>query len=251
MYKTLENTLFIGKKVIYVPSCPSTNDLALKLLHHQVLPEGTVIITNKQTEGRGQRGNKWLTEPGLNLTLSVILRPTFLAIKDQFYLTIVTALAVRDFINTQAEIVAQIKWPNDILINNKKAGGILIENQLQGEYISTTVVGIGLNVNQKNFELLSATSIRLEMNREFVLSEIFTDLLSNLESRYLTLRSGDLSSLKKDYLNSLFRLNEQHTYISNNIQFTGVIRDIDAWGKLLIETEKGIKRFDLKEVSFL
>jgi BirA family transcriptional regulator, biotin operon repressor / biotin---[acetyl-CoA-carboxylase] ligase len=251
VYKTVENTLFIGKNVVFVPTCPSTNDLALRLLQQPSLAEGTVVITDHQTAGRGQRGNQWHADPGQNLTLSVILKPTFLVVKDQFYLTIVTALAVHDFIKTLTASHAQIKWPNDILMNGKKLGGILIENQLQRESIATSVIGIGLNVNQKNFAIQTATSLSLLARQDFTLQSIFPVLLSHLESRYLMLRSSKYEVLKRDYLQNLYQLNEEHTYQSNNERFTGIIRGIDAWGKLMIETEQGMRSFDLKEVSFL
>jgi BirA family transcriptional regulator, biotin operon repressor / biotin---[acetyl-CoA-carboxylase] ligase len=251
VYKTVENTLFIGKNIVFVPACTSTNDLALKLLPQSGVAEGTVVITDSQTAGRGQRGNQWQAEPGKNLTLSVILKPIFLPVKHQFYLTMATALAVHDFFKTLIPIATQIKWPNDILMGGKKLGGILIENQLQGDSISTAVVGIGLNINQKNFDIQTATSLSLVAQHEFTLQAIFPALLSHLESRYLMLRSGKHEVLKQDYLRHLFQLNEVRTYQRNQQQFTGIIRGIDAWGKLLIETEAGVSSFDLKEVSFL
>lgn len=251
MYKTLENTLFIGKNIIYLPSCTSTNDLAIKLLHLQKPTEGTILITDEQTAGRGQRGNQWQAEPGQNLTLSVILRPVFLAVKHQFYLTMVTALAVHDFLASQFTTPAQIKWPNDILMGGKKLGGILIENQIQGESLSATVIGIGLNINQKDFSISTATSLRLVAGHEFILQTCFTTLLSHLESRYLMLRSGKYQGLEQDYLQHLYQRNEVRTYEHNHQKFTGIILGIDDWGKLMIETEAGVRSFDLKEVAFL
>lgn len=251
MYKTVENTLFTGKNVVFISSCTSTNDLALKLLQQSKVAEGTVVITNSQTAGRGQRGNQWQAEPGQNLTLSVILRPAFLQIKDQFYLTMVTALAVHDFLKSQLSTPAQIKWPNDILMRGKKLGGILIENQLQGNHLATSVVGIGLNINQKNFAFPTATSLSLLTQQTYALGDIFSALLSHLESRYLMLHGGKFEVLKQDYLQNLFQLNEVRTYQSKHGQFTGIIRGIDAWGKLVMETEQGLQHFDLKEIVFL
>ncbi len=251
MYKTVENTLFIGKKIVFVPTCTSTNDLAIKLLQQPTAVEGTIVVTDSQTAGRGQRGNQWQTEPGQNLTLSIILKPVFLAVKDQFYLTMVTALGVHDFLKTQAPTPAQIKWPNDILMGGKKLGGILIENQLQSDSISAAVIGIGLNINQKAFAIHTATSLSLVAQHDFTLQETFALLLSHLESRYLMLRNGHLDVLKRDYLQNLFQLNEVANYLHSDQQFTGIIRGVDAWGKLIIETEQGVKSFDLKEVSFL
>src|SRR5688572_19822458 len=118
-----------------MPECHSTNTLAMELCQQTNAPEGTLVITSKQTSGRGQRGNTWESIPHMNLTFSLVLRPTFLSVREQFYLNIFTSLSIRDFLAESCHIPIHIKWPNDILANDFKICGILIENQLSGDKI--------------------------------------------------------------------------------------------------------------------
>ncbi len=251
MYKTSENTLFIGKNLVHVPTCGSTNDLAISLLQQSKAVEGTVVITDHQTAGRGQRGNQWQAEPLQNLTFSIVLKPVFLPVKDQFYLTICTALAICDYLYAKALPVVKIKWPNDILYQKKKICGILIENQIQGQGIVSSIIGIGINVKQQIFQSSMATSLYNLTKQDYNLSEELLHLFSHLEARYLMLRSGKKSELMQNYLDHLFQINETHTYQSKNGLFKGVILGIDEWGKLRVETDDGVQPFDLKEISYV
>ncbi|WP_236612907.1 biotin--[acetyl-CoA-carboxylase] ligase [Cesiribacter andamanensis] len=131
MYNSPADTLFIGSSIIYLPECHSTNTAALHLLENESLPEGAVLITDKQTAGRGQRGNNWEASPGQNLTFSVVLRPRFLPIRDQFLLTISISLAIYDLLTDLQVPALSIKWPNDLYCGTKKIGGILIESSLK------------------------------------------------------------------------------------------------------------------------
>jgi BirA family transcriptional regulator, biotin operon repressor / biotin---[acetyl-CoA-carboxylase] ligase len=251
LYKIPANTLFLGKNLVFVPECHSTNTLGLQLVSSPSTAEGTVIITNNQTAGRGQRGNTWEAEAGLNLTFSVVLKPQFLSIKDQFYLTIVAALAVRDYLKKKIADKVHIKWPNDILAAGKKICGILIENQLQGNVILSAVVGIGLNVNQISFTNEQRGSIKGFTGVETDLQESLEDLLSCLEARYLQLRQNHLKELKDAYLSGLYWRNEVHTFSSGDTTFEGTIRAIDETGKLQLETAGAMKFFGIKEITYL
>lgn len=250
MYKTVEHTLFIGKNVVFVPECSSTNDLANKLAQSSK-GEGTVVITNRQTAGRGQRGNSWQAAPEQNLTFSIIIRPIFLAIKDQFFLTVITALGVHDYLKNKALEKVQIKWPNDILVNDRKICGILLENQVQGTLITTSIIGIGLNILQEDFGVLNATSLKKETGSIFSLPDELSQLLSFIESRYLQLRQGKCSDLLQDYLQVLYRRNQLATYRSNDALFTGVITGVDEIGKLQIKIEEEVRTFDLKDIQYV
>ena len=152
MYKIPANTLFVGKNLVFVPDCPSTNTLALQITQQSPAKEGTLVITDNQTAGKGQRGNVWEAEPRQNLTFSLILKPGFLAVSKQFYLNVVICLALKDYLMEKISRTVYIKWPNDILVHEKKISGVLIENQLQGAHISNSIVGIGLNMNQKTIQ---------------------------------------------------------------------------------------------------
>jgi len=251
LYKIPANTLFLGKQLVFVPECHSTNTLALQLSQNTSTLEGAVIITNNQTAGRGQRGNSWEAAPGMNLTFSVVLRPGFLAPKDQFYLNIITSLAVRDYLIGKTNEPVVIKWPNDILVQKKKICGILIENQIQGSSLVSAVVGIGLNVNQTNFQKDTATSLKLVTNTEASLESALHELLHFLETRYLQLRQQNTSALREEYLSNLYCRNEQHEFSSGDTTFMGTIQGIDETGRLVVDTVQGLKYFGIKEIIFV
>src|SRR5262249_40524297 len=117
----------------------------MELASKSALPEGTVVITSNQYAGRGQRGNEWNSEPGMNLTFSVLLKPSSLSVKNQFFLTIIASLSVFDFLKEKQVGDLKIKWPNDILVYKKKICGMLIENSILGETINQSIIGVGLN----------------------------------------------------------------------------------------------------------
>lgn len=201
-------TLFIGKNIIFLPEVESTNSYAINLLKNVKLAEGTVIHTAHQTLGKGQRGSLWIAEHNSNVTASVILNPSFLAIENQFYLYMISALACYDTItelvdNSQFDI--KIKWPNDILLNRKKISGILIESTVQQLKLAWSVIGIGINVNQEIFEAyLNATSLRLADGKQRYAEDVMKLFCMKLEKYYLDLRVGKLEALKSSYLQHLF-----------------------------------------------
>jgi len=251
LYKIFANTLFTGQQLVFVPECHSTNSLASELAIRSILSEGTVVITSNQTAGRGQRGNSWETAAGMNLTLSILVKPTFLSVKNQFYLTIITSLAVADLLKEQVVLGTKIKWPNDILVNQKKIGGILIENSVQKEMIQQSIVGIGLNVNQKNFSIPTATSLANAADHDFDLNKVLNLLLEKFEHRYLQLRSDKHTELKNEYQKNLFGLGERRQFLSNDLQFQGVIQNVNENGELVLNVNDKLKNYSLKEISFV
>jgi BirA family biotin operon repressor/biotin-[acetyl-CoA-carboxylase] ligase len=241
----------MGKKLISVPECPSTNDLASQIAIQPSTIEGTVVITEHQTAGKGQRGNVWVTEKGQNLTFSTILKPKFLKTQEQFQLTMCIALGITDFLSTIMEATISIKWPNDILVNGKKVCGILIENQINSNMISHSIIGVGLNVNQKTFSFPNASSLSAIAEKTFSLPELFEQLLGKIESRYLQLKSGTIEVMKEEYLNLLLWLNEEHLFSASNTEFSGIIKGVDQTGRLDIETSEGNRFFSAKEVVYI
>lgn len=209
--------------------------------------EGTVIITHHQTLGRGQRGNTWESGKGLNLTFSLILHPVFLRITDQFQLNKAVALAVHDVLKKYVEPV-RVKWPNDIMIGDKKVCGILIENLLAGEKLSRSIVGIGLNVNQKEFSSPTATSVLIESGKEIDLVKMFDELMKALEWRYLQLKTRDVN---RDYLDAMYGINQVRRFAIRDSETEGIIRGVDDHGKLIVEINKVPQAFDLKEIKFV
>ena len=251
MYKILAHTLFIAKQVISLPTCHSSNDTARQLAHKADTLEGAVVICQDQTGGKGQRGNTWEAVGGKNLTLSVILRPRFLNVKQQFYLNMIASLAVKEAINSFAPAVdLRVKWPNDVLLNQKKISGILIENSINGHALETAVIGIGINVNQTDFSAPKATSMALATGSESDLNQVYGQLLANLENQYLRLKAGRFAEIKADYLKHLFGFGENRRYLAE-YRFEGEIEDVTYEGRLVIRGPQGRQTYDLKEIEFI
>jgi BirA family biotin operon repressor/biotin-[acetyl-CoA-carboxylase] ligase len=157
---------------------------------------------------------------------------------------------VADYLKSLGLEGVKIKWPNDVLVDEKKTGGILIENSLQGEAIQKSIVGIGLNINQKSFAASTATSLALVVGKDFDVNTALNSLLTKFESRYLQLRAGKYAELKKEYLENLFGLGEQRTFTARNERFSGIIQDVNEKGELIISVQGNPTHFSLKEISF-
>ena len=251
MYKIPARTLFAGKNLVYVPQCHSTNTLAAELGQKVETPEGTVVITDHQIAGRGQRGNTWEAQPGKNLTFSLILKPDFLAAKDQFQLNEAISVGIARYIASFVAHKVAIKWPNDILVRDRKVCGILIENHLNSESIGCSIVGIGLNINQQSFAVPNAESIGMITGKEYQLRSEFEVLLYELEVCYLDLKKGKQVELENKYLDLLYRKDEIHLFTARDEIFEGIICGVNEEGKLRINVG-GIERvFGAKEVAFL
>lgn len=252
MYKIYPKTLFLGQIIQYLPSCQSTNDEASALIAHSDPAEGTLVITDNQTAGRGQRGNQWEAQAGQNLTVSAILRPVFLSASEQFWLNIALSLGIYDTLQPLLGDALRVKWPNDIYVGNQKLGGILIENILHGYNIEWSIVGMGLNINQTEFGYSTATSLQLQspLSNTYDLPGLLSRLCETLEQRYLQLRSGQRDTLKINYLQILYRYQEEHPFESEGQVFRGTIVGVDATGRLAIATDGQVRYFGFKEVSF-
>lgn len=167
-----------------------------------------MVQTDKQTAGIGQFGSQWVTNPGENLTLSIILYPGWLPLKQQFLLSMAAALSVHDTLKAWGLNDASIKWPNDLMLGSRKTAGILLQNSIKGHVLDYSVIGIGLNVNQTDFpaELPHATSMRLHAGRVFNLEEVAQSLFAALESRYLQVKAGRTGEISEAYHHCLFGL---------------------------------------------
>ncbi|HEY4652841.1 MAG TPA: biotin--[acetyl-CoA-carboxylase] ligase [Pontibacter sp.] len=247
----LPNTLFIGQQLYYLPVCASTNSEAQQLLIKNKATEGCTIVTSDQTNGRGQRGNSWEAEPGKNITLSVILSPVFLPVRQQFYLNMAVSLAVLGLLREQGAAETQVKWPNDLYFKDKKLGGILIENTINSHSLQHSIVGIGLNINQLDFGVSTATSLAAATNTAYELEPLISRLLELLEGRYLELRNGKHAKLKYEYLQALYRYQELHQFIVDNRKVAGSIVGIDEDGRLGVEIEQELQFFGLKEITYV
>lgn len=233
-----------------MPECHSTNDIAAAIAKTKGSWEGTVVVTDHQTNGRGQRGNNWQSAKGQNLTFSVLLNPATLKATDHFHLHYVASVAVFNTLKVYLRGV-KIKWPNDILVKEKKICGILIENSISKGCIENSIIGIGLNVNQDVFEYDRATSLKdltgVIYNRE----EILALFCEQLEAAYLILRSGNLASLKTQYNRNLFRRNQLAMYEAHGETFSGSVEGVDEHGRLILERAGEPHYYDFKEIRFV
>ena len=231
--------------------CHSTNDIAADLIKQSAQLEGTTIITENQTQGRGQRGNQWEAEAGKNATFSIILRPTIVPIQNQFQLHLITTLAIYNSLFPILGKELKIKWPNDIYYKDRKLGGILIENSIKGHQIEHSIIGIGLNLNQSRFHYPRAISILDITNKEIEVNEMIEKIIIELEKKYLMLKQGQLSLLKSQYLRRLYQFNEENYYESMGHHFKGKIVMVDDHGLLHINEGEITHKFAFKEVTYL
>ncbi|WP_210466288.1 biotin--[acetyl-CoA-carboxylase] ligase [Rufibacter roseolus] len=234
-----------------MPECASTNTEAHLLLNKNGATDGCVIVAGAQTGGRGQRGNTWDVEPDKNITLSVILKPTFLEAQHQFSLNIAVSLAALDLLREYLPEGVALKWPNDLYYRDRKAGGILIENAVSGRFLQHSVIGIGLNVNQVSFVHPRATSLALLTGEQIPLPKAISKLLENLERRYLALRTGAGEAQKREYLQHLYRYQEWHSYEVGGQVLPGQITGVDATGRLAVLIEQKLQFFQFQEIKFV
>lgn len=251
---TIENTLFIGKVLLHHKELDSTNLTATDYLSKNNPSEGTVISTYRQTAGRGQIGSKWESTPDKNLSFSIILYPDMLSAQRQFLLSQTISLGVYDFLSQNIATGLKIKWPNDIYVNDKKIGGILIQNALSGKKIQSAIVGIGLNINQKSFSenIPNPISLCQITKQEMPLDQLLMELCRCIDMRYRQLKDLQFLSIEKDYLRRLYKINQVHQFtdLADATNFTGKITGISSSGQLEIATSSGVRRFGLKEIRF-
>ena len=225
--------------------------MASVLLTKQEQLNGTVVYSDFQSSGKGQRGNSWESAKGKNILLSIILETEFVEASDFFNLTVITSLAIHDVLSEYLRDGFQIKWPNDLFFQDKKIGGILIENYIKQNVIEWCIVGVGLNINQVRFHEKNAISLAQICSQSFDREELISVLLQKVERRYFQLRNGGENELKSEYSSKLYWKDELHVFQSEGTFFNGRITDVESNGKLRMEVENGERLFDFKEVSFI
>ncbi len=247
--------MFVGQNIVKLQSVDSTNNwLKAYLSKSAPVAEGTVIMAEEQFAGRGQAGNTWISRPGENLTISILLKPGFLQPGEQFQLNKAVSLAVSDVLKRYLPDAVRIKWPNDLYAGDQKLGGILIENILQGNRIKHAIIGIGLNINQLEFDksLKNVTSLRKILHIHYDISSILTEICAAIEARYLQLRAGRSKLQDKDYLEMLYAFNREQLFETEGITITGIIRGVTPAGRLIIDTPVSDNlSFGFKEIKFI
>ena len=238
--------------IIRIESCTSTNSFLKDLSDKQTLEEGTLVATSEQRAGKGQAGNYWEAEPGKNITLSLILYPDFLPIQQHFLLSEVVALGVKDVLDTYTKEIF-VKWPNDIYYKDKKLGGILIENDIMGQSISRSIVGIGINVNQEIFrpETPNPISIKQITGKETNLDVLLEQISGAISNRYEQLKNEEINTIVDDYHRSLYRNKGFYPFRDSNHSFLAEIESVGNDGFLHLRNDKGEPlRYAFKEISF-
>lgn len=239
----------IGQKIIRLDTVDSTNNYAANLQKEGRIGHGTVILADEQTAGRGQRGAIWDSKPAENLLISVFLVPANLSVKDQVGLTHFASLSVAEVLR-KFGISSEIKWPNDVLVDGRKIAGILIENTISNGRVTGSVVGIGLNVNQTGFGGLNATSIRNSVGHFIPLEEVLFSLMAAMEKLWSILDSGDLKTLREEYLDQLYLKGKRASFCDETGDFEGVITGVTPDGQLMVLREEGEKLYGIKDFRF-
>lgn len=214
----------------------STNIYAMERLQANLAAHGAAFFAHHQTAGRGQRGKTWSAEPGSNIAMTVVVDTSFLSLTKQFPLSVMVAIASHDLFNKYATGETFIKWPNDLYWRDRKAGGILIENQVRGNEWPAAVVGIGININQTQFPetIRNAVSLKQITGKDHDPIAIAKELCACLEQRYLQLKEGGFEELLAYYNSHLFKRGEKVRLKNNTAAFYCTIDRVSADGELFV-----------------
>ena len=241
--------------IIHIPVLDSTNNYIQKLYENENLPEGTIITADEQLKGKGHGKNKWESVKGQNLLFSLLLKPQFIDAGQQFLITEFVSIALTRFLKKIIiENKVQIKWPNDIYVDDKKIGGILIQNTIRGSQIDHTIIGIGLNINQKKFSKSVPNPISLTQitGLNYKVEEVLHDLLVQINNLYTQSASIEYrQKLHEEYYTNLYRFKEWFTF-NDGEEFKAMITGINDYGQLRLILESGeTKEYGFKEVEFV
>jgi len=245
--------MLVDYNILYYEKVSSTNVMAADLIKKKKAGAGSVIVSGYQSSGKGQRNNTWISDPLMNLTMSVILTPKFLKPEKQFYISKIVSLALVKTLNRYSEAFS-IKWPNDIYHKGDKIAGILIENSIIGNKISDSVCGIGLNINQTLFPdyIPNPVSLKTLSGSTYNIQEIQDKVLAELALLYSALEGGDFGRVDNDYLDVLYLHNKESEFKAGDNYFRGIINGVNDSGQLLVLDENGTERcFSFKEIEFL
>ena len=239
-----------------VKETTSTNDYLACLCKESKAKEFYTVMADSQTKGKGQRGNSWESEAGKNLTFSIVLYPTALEARKQFCLSMLTALACHEALDNYTNGFS-IKWPNDIYWKDKKIGGILIENELEGGYIVQSIIGIGLNINQEVFysDAPNPVSLKQILDVDIDIQEVMMKVVHGIVGGYRQLESNFVitqQAIGTLYRKNLYRHKGLFPYRDAQGEFMAEYQEIEPDGHLILKDEQGmLRRYAFKEVSFV
>ena len=240
----------------YYQSLPSTNDQAKTLALSGFLKEGAVVYAENQSAGRGQHQTKWESSQNHSLTCSLVLFPEWLPAQDQFWLNMAVTVGIIETLQERIPLIANalaVKWPNDLLLNERKLGGILIENVLEGHYLQQAIVGIGLNLNQSSVEAVpGGIALSNGTGGWYEPYEMAQTIIPGIMEAYEMVKQGETKTLRERYFAQLYKLNEPHQFKTpeGNL-FNGRITGIDPTGRLLIANRDGVEEaYGVKSIRF-
>jgi BirA family biotin operon repressor/biotin-[acetyl-CoA-carboxylase] ligase len=241
--------------ILNLPSVPGTNKFLFDKIMKEEVAEGFVVVADEQTAGKGLGKNTWESEAGKNLTFSILLKPDFLEASEQFLITQIVSVSVVDVLKKYIHTnLLKVKWPNDIYVSDRKIAGILVQNIVKGRNISHSVVGVGLNVNQKEFvsDAPNPVSIIQLTNKVLDTKVLLGELLGELKLNYSRCKVlSEQLKLNETYLSNLYRLEQQHGFVDASGHFSGRIIGVNNFGQLKIQDGSGkVRVYSYKEVEF-
>ena len=240
-------------RMVRVAETVSTNSLIRELMAKDSLPEGSAVVADFQTAGRGQIGNVWESEAGKNLTFSLVIYPTCIPVNQQFLISQIAALSVKETLDHYIDDVS-VKWPNDIYWKDKKICGMLIENDLAGRSIASSIIGIGLNINQAKFrgDAPNPVSLYQILGHEIDKEEVLQRFLSTFYGYYLSLLQERHAMIRLKYATALYRRCGFYAYKDKDGAFEAEIADIEPTGHLLLRLrDASVRRYAFKEVAYV
>ncbi len=248
-------TLLIGQDLERHGSLDSTNSEMLRRAKEEELAEGKLILAEEQVQGRGQRGLGWESEKGSDLTFSVLLYPQHLPAEEQFDLSRAVTLGIAEtvmYLHPAINDLIRIKWPNDVLIGDRKLAGVLIENSVQRGHIASSVVGVGFDLHTtEREERLGTTSLESATGLRVSLEEMLERLCKGIERRYLQLQEGDVKGIRGSFTERCYLLGKWATFADEKQEFIARVREVDPSGRLVIEQRDGREeRYAVKELTF-
>jgi BirA family biotin operon repressor/biotin-[acetyl-CoA-carboxylase] ligase len=250
--RTVLSSKFFGKEIIYFETIDSTNTFAKKLAE-EGKADGTIVIADEQTKGRGRFARSWISDKEKNLTFSIILRPK-ISIERIGLLPFVFATAITKTLKDNYQINAETKWPNDILLNGKKLCGMLLESSFHSERIDYIIVGIGLNVNQETFpdELQqTATSLYIETEHERNREELLSNILLQCEKEYVSFCGNESNEILAEWKTFSSMFGKEISVRKNGNVLNGIAMDISSGGELLVNVNDNVMKFNSGDVTIV
>lgn len=247
------STMFIGRNVFHYPKVESTNLVLKDMARSGNVPEGTLVFAEEQSAGRGRQGRNWFGTKGQNVFASFLLKPNFLEVDQQAGINFCISLAIADTLREFMPYARiNIKWPNDVLLNNGKIAGILVESTIGKRSLEQVIAGIGINVNERSFpnELDFATSMLQQSGNAFRITDVIEVLCRKLEQRYqqLKLKEG-IISLCREYNELLFSKGKKVTILLDGKEVAGSVVNVDNTGHIAIQMDEGIMKFSQGEIK--